>query len=409
MNAAKIEKIEEWIQISGEYLEALKEFSNENVTERRYKGEEAATAVGVSLSSIYKAEKNGRLPAPELNDQNRRKGYTLQQIIDMQGIFGTSPFREEYDEPVTISFLNFKGGVTKSTTSLYAGSYYAHLGFRVLLVDLDAQGSLTNSVGIMPDRDTSFDSTLAPYIIGSEGFTKENVSDVILKTYLPNMHILPACLELAGIEFVLSRELSDARQTGNMNQMLDVFERVKEALELVKQDYDIIILDGTPSLSLIPLNIIMAADHIISPVPTEPTDFASTRSFLKLYLEQITILVDAFGDQITMPTINILPTRHAASEKNATLSSNQILEMIRDIFGGSCFDHVIRKHESVVSNLSFYRRSVFDINAGDCNISRDARKKAINNYKAVFDELLEKLIYPNWESKKEMLQDRGAF
>ncbi|WP_339673900.1 AAA family ATPase [Dasania marina] len=404
-NTQKIKLIDGWIEGCGDFLKDLHDFSNEHVDQRRFKGDDLVKAAGVSsLTTIYKAQTEGRLPPPDLNEKNRRLGATLEQVLEMQRYFKTSPSPLPGEEPQIISFTNFKGGCYKSTTAQYAGSYFANKGFKVLLVDLDPQATLTMSVGLFPDIDSSFDTSMAPYILDLEGAPADEVRTVVKKTYLPNMDIIPSALELASVEFDLTNETMEARNADDLEWLASIFYRVKNVLEELKGDYDIIILDGTPSLGLLPLNIILGSDTVIVPVPTEPADFASTRSFAKLYRQQVEILNTAFGETLTFPDMKFLPTRYSPSEHNATVSSKEILEAIRETFGSSCFDTVIRKHEAVVSNLSFFRRTVFDVNPGDCNVSRDARKKAIANFSTVFDEILEKVIYPKWESKKRMLE-----
>lgn len=408
LNNKKIETIDAWIEACGEFLEDLQSFSNEYVEPRRFRGNELYEAVGVSsLTTIYTAEKEGRLPPADLNDKNRRVGATLEQVLKMQAYFKTSPSRRDNEVTQIISFTNFKGGCYKSTTAQYAGSYYANKGMKVLLVDLDPQASLTMSVGLFPDVDSSYEVSLAPYIVEDEEHPAEDIRNVVKKTYLPNMDIIPSSLDLAGIEFGLSNEIVEAREANDDRTMANVFFRVRNALEEVKGDYDIVILDGTPSLGLLPLNIILASDTVVIPVPTEATDFASTRSFAKLYKQLAETLNSSFGDDAPLPDMMILPTRYSPSEHNATVSSKEILDAIRQIFAANCLDTVIRKHESVVSNLSFFRRTVFDVNPGDCNVNREARKKAMANFSTVFEEILEKAVYPKWESKRLMLEDRG--
>jgi chromosome partitioning protein len=221
------------------------------------------------------------------------------------------------------------------------------------------------------------------------------------------MDLIPSCLDLAGVEFELSNEVVESRISNDAVSMANVFFRVRRALAEVKESYDLVILDGTPSLGLLPLNIILASDTAIVPVPTEATDFASTRSFCKLYMQQAAILNEAFGDEVPLPDMFILPTRYSPSEHNATVSSKEILSAVREIFNAKCLRAVIRKHESVVSNLSFFRRTIFDVNPGDCNVSREARKKAIANFSTVFEEILEKAVFPKWESKRTQLEERG--
>lgn len=406
-NERKIKEVGQWIDACGDYLHDLQEFSSSSVEPRRFRGKELVEAVGVAaLPTIYTAESEGRIPKLERDSQNKRL-INLADVMDLQKYFETSPRRHENEEPITLSFTNFKGGCYKSTTSLYAGSYYANLGYRILLVDLDPQATLTLSCGLFPDRDSSYEVSMAPFIAEDSDFSPEDLRSVIQQTHLPNMHIIPSCLELAGVEFQLSNEVVEARISQDANHMANVFFRVREALKAVKYDYDIIIVDGTPSLGLLPLNIILASDTVIVPVPTEPVDFASTRSFCKLYRQQAEILNDAFGETVPLPEMFILPTRFSPSDVNATVSSQEILSAVREIFGAKCLSTVVRKHESVVSNLSFYRRTVFDINPGDCNVPREARKKAMTNFSTVFDEILERIVFPKWESKRAILADRG--
>ncbi len=406
-NVRKISEVESWIHSSGSYLHQLKNFSAQQVQDRLFKGSELVQAVGVSsLATIHMAEEEGRIPRFPRDDRGRRI-ITLADVITMQEYFGTSPRRAEGEEPQVLSFTNFKGGCYKSTTSLYAGSYYANLGYRVLLVDLDPQASLTLNCGLSPDIDSSYEMSMSPFITEDGDFQPEDILSVVRKTYLPNMDIIPSCLELAGVEFGLSNEVVEARITGDANRLANIFFRVRDALAHVKDNYDIIILDGTPTLGLIPLNIIMASHTVIVPVPTEPVDFASTRSFCKLYREQADILSSHFGEAIPLPEMYILPTRYSPSEYSATVSSKEILSAVRGIFGPKCLSAVVCKHESTVSNLSFFRRTVFDINAGDCNVSREARTKAITNFSTVFDEILTKVVFPKWESKRKKLAEMG--
>lgn len=409
--------VESTLNKMGSYLEtghrltsSIQELSRDKMAPRRYKGEELRELAGVSsLSTLYMAEKEGRLPGPDLDHNNRRMGATLDQVAQMQGYFGTQPWRADIEDPVVLSFTNFKGGCWKTTTSWYAGSYYANLGFRVLFVDLDPQASLTLNCGLLPDFETSHRQSLGPFILEEEGFPVENTMSVVRPTYLDNMQLIPSTLELAGVEYSLANAVVAARHRGDNEGMFACFQRVRDAISAVKHNYDIIILDGTPSLGLLPLNIIFSSDAVIVPVPTEITDFCSTLSFCDLYREQAETLGSFFGDSLQMPEMVFLPTRFSPSEKTATLGSEFVLNQIRETFGASCMKSVIKKHESVVSNLSLLRRTVFDINAGDGGVSREARKKAILNFSSVFDEVLERLVYPRWPSHKAFLEDKGIY
>ncbi len=414
-NNEKIDRISTWIDKCDSYLSTMQQFTKAHVQPRRWKGNELAEVTGVTTpSTIYHAEKDGRIPSAEVGPNGQRLGNTLDQIVEIQNHFGTSPRRLDDEEPQMISFINFKGGCYKTTTSLYAGSYFASLGYRVLLVDLDPQASLTLSCGFFPDRDTSYETTLAPYINEDEDFPLSTLPSIVRETHVHGLHIIPSCLDLAGIEFSLSAEVMQRRLKNDNDGAASVFFRIRSALDTIKHNYDIVIMDGTPSLGILPLNIILASDTVIVPLPTEAVDFASTRSFCKLYLQQAELLMEVFGNLIDLPEMLILPTRYSSSDHSATVTSKEILDAVRDIFKDACLKSIIRKQDSVVGNLSFFHRTVFDVNPGDCNVPRDARKKAMLNFSTVFDEILVQAVFPKWPSKQDVidsymqdLEDRG--
>ena len=107
---------------------------------------EAAALVGRTPAAIRDAEKDGRLPEPPRTETNRRVGYTLAQVNDMRGVFGTRPWRAEGDPCAVLAVQNFKGGVGKSTLSVHLAQYLAIQGYRVALIDCDSQASSDDAV-----------------------------------------------------------------------------------------------------------------------------------------------------------------------------------------------------------------------------------------------------------------------
>ena len=145
-----------------------------------------------------------------------------------------------------ISVVNQKGGVGKTTTSVNLGAYLASLGKKVLIVDTDPQANATSGIGI--------DHRELPHGIYEALVGNKNLRDILLKTNIDRFHVAPATASLAGAgvelvsmddrEFILNRLLGDLRQ-----------------------DYDYIIIDGPPSLGLLTINSLVAADEIIIPIP----------------------------------------------------------------------------------------------------------------------------------------------
>ncbi|QWU16293.1 chromosome partitioning protein [Paenibacillus sophorae] len=147
-----------------------------------------------------------------------------------------------------IAIANQKGGVGKTTTSVNLGAGLATLGKRVLLVDIDPQGNTTSGVGI-----NKADVENCIYNILIDDIPPH---DAILETKIDGLNIIPATIQLAGAEIELvstiSREL-----------------RLKKALGIVKQNYDYIIIDCPPSLGILTINSLTAADSVIIPIQCE--------------------------------------------------------------------------------------------------------------------------------------------
>lgn len=159
----------------------------------------------------------------------------------------------------TIALVNQKGGVGKTTSTLSIGVGLARAGNRVLLVDDDPQNSLTISLGIRnPDDD--LENTLATAMYAEIQDTSIPWEDIIIHSE-EGVDLLPANVELSGVEMSLFNAMS-------REQVL------KSVLGQVKENYDYILIDCMPSLGLMSVNALVAADSVI--IPSSP-DFLSTK------------------------------------------------------------------------------------------------------------------------------------
>jgi chromosome partitioning protein len=146
-----------------------------------------------------------------------------------------------------VAVANQKGGVAKTTSVASLGAAFAELGRRVLLVDLDAQACLTFSLGVDPDEvEASINEVLTGHVA---------IADVIVETQ-DGVDLVPSTIDLAGAEAMLlprpGREYV-----------------LRTALEPVLEDYDVVMLDCSPSLGVLTLNALTAADGLIIPMPCE--------------------------------------------------------------------------------------------------------------------------------------------
>ena len=147
-----------------------------------------------------------------------------------------------------IAIANQKGGVGKTTTSVNLGAGLAQVGKKVLLVDIDAQGNATTGVGIEKS-----DLNECIYNVLVEDM---DVRVVIQRTSTENLDVLPATIQLAGAEIELVPTIS--REV-----------RLQRALQPIRDEYDYIIIDCPPSLGLLTINALTAADSVIIPVQCE--------------------------------------------------------------------------------------------------------------------------------------------
>lgn len=407
-NQDVLAEIDEWLDRSETSIERLASMARNNASVQRWKGEDLRRLLRINnLQRVYDAETDGRLPPADRDERGQRVGYTLEQAMAAMRIFSTLPWRSpETDDPVILSFTNFKGGCWKTTSAHYFATWAATRGYRVLAVDLDPQASLTRNLGIMPDLETDASDTLAPFLVNQAPATKAALQAVVRKTHLCTLDLIAASLDLQSVEWRLSRDAIEASQSGDSKGQINSFLRLKFVISELIEDYDIIVIDGTPTLGLIPLNIILASDGVIVPVPTEIGDFCSTAAFLRMLHEQLNDLMQLFGDAIQFPRLQFLPTRFSPGS-HATMGSEFVLnKMIRTSFMDDSLEAVIKKHDAVISNLGLLSRTAFDSNPGEGGVNRDARKRAIANYGQAFDEIMRKLVYPHWPSKQQELELR---
>lgn len=248
-----------------------------------------------------------------------------------------------------IAIANQKGGVGKTTTSVNLAASLGVLEKKVLLIDADPQANATSGLGI--DVETVETGT---YQILEHTVTPK---EAILKCTSPNVDVIPAHIDLVAIEI----ELVDKE---NREYML------KKALEEAKKEYDFIIIDCAPSLGLLTLNALTAADSVVIPIQCEY--FA---------LEGLGKLLNTIKSiqKIHNPDLDIEGLLLTMYDSRLRLS-NQVVEEVQKHFNDMVFETVIQRNVKLSEAPSF----------GESIINYDATSKGAVNYINLAQEIIKK-------------------
>lgn len=347
----------------------------------------AAELVDRTPAAIRDAEKDGRLPPPPRTESNRRVGYTLAQLNDMRGVFGTRPWRDLDDPCAVVAVQNFKGGVGKSTISVHLAQYLAIRGYRVLLVDCDSQASATTLFGYVPDLDLTEDDTLYPFLRQDE---LASVDYAIRKTHFDGLDLIPANLRLFQSEYELA-----ARMARGQGTLLD---RLSQGVASVADRYDVIVIDPPPALGAISLSVLRAATALVVPVPPTVMDFSSTAAFLAMLDETMQVL----SERDMALELSFLRFVASKVDENKSMQK-ELIGLMRQIFGTSMIRSPL-KDSAEIDNATARLMTVYELEGPVT--SRAVRDRCLAYLDGVNSEI-ELDIRATWPSHLKRLRKEG--
>lgn len=230
--------------------------------------------------------------------------------------------KRAHQQPRIISIINQKGGVGKSTTAVNLAAALGELGKEVLIVDFDPQGNSTSGLGIEKEEleQCVYDALL-------NDVPAENL---LIQATCNNVTVIPATIQLAGAEIELVSAM--ARET-----------RLKELLEPVQENYDFVFIDCPPSLGLLTINALTAADSVLIPIQCEYYALEGVTKLLesmRMVKSKINKGLEVFGVLLTM-------------YDSRTSLANQVVDEVKQYFGDKVFNTLIPRTVKISEAPSF--------------------------------------------------------
>ncbi|NDB33981.1 MAG: ParA family protein [Flavobacteriia bacterium] len=248
----------------------------------------------------------------------------------------------------SIAIANQKGGVGKTTTTINLGGSLGVLEYKTLIIDADPQANSTSGLGFEP---TNIDNIYECLV--NEADPKE----LILETSTPNLYLLPSHIDLVGAEL-------------EMIQMPEREYLLKKAIAKITHDFDVILIDCSPSLGLITVNALAAADSVLIPVQCE---YFALEGLSKL-LNTIKIVQTRLNPELALE--GMLLTMYDTRLRLA----NQVVDEVKTHFQEMVFDTIIHRNTTLSESSSH----------GIPAIMHDASSKGAINYLNLTREILQK-------------------
>ena len=233
----------------------------------------------------------------------------------------TNLFIISMSNPIILSLANQKGGVGKTTTTINLATALSSIGNKVLIIDLDPQGNASTGLAVQKNDQRSLYSSM---------FRNVDINSIIKETIIPNMHIISSSMDLAGAEV----------------EMVGLDKReyiLKEILAKIKLNYSYILIDCPPSLGLLTINSLVAADGVISPIQCE---FYALEGISQL-MKTIQAVKSQFNNSLSIDGIIL-----TMFDKRNNLS-HQVEKDVRGFFKNKVFKTVIPRNVRISEAPSY--------------------------------------------------------
>ncbi len=351
---------------------------------RTFSSGEAAEFLGLAPGHLRKLHAEGKIPDVPL-DERGRKIYSAEDLgqirlalaratrdpsLYLRGRVGQDPLQ-------IISCVSFKGGSAKTTTAAYLSQWFALHGYRVLVVDMDPQASLSSMTGLRPEIDFSHKGTIYDAIRYDDPLP---ISEVIRKTYFHG-------LDIAAGGLILSEYETETPYALRRGAEPPFYLRLREALLSVEANYDIVFIDCPPQLGFLTLSSLVASSSILIPVVPNFIDVASLAQFLTMTSSLLDTIRDA-GMSLEYDFLRYLVSRFEPSDGPQA----QVAGLLRANFGKRVMTEAFLK-STAISDAGLTHQTLFEVGRGSMN--RNTFDRAMESVNAVAREL-EQEVHKAW-------------
>lgn len=359
---------------------------------RLFTSGEVAELLNMQPGSLRKLIAEKKIPDAEHGTGTRRL-YSGEEILELRRILSKTsreprkmlPIRQNNEQLQILACLTFKGGSGKTTSSIHLSQWFALHGYRVLVVDMDPQASLTTLLGLRPHLDigdyhTVYDALR--YAFGRDDVQKP-MSSVVRKTYFPNLDLAPAGL-------ILSEYETETPYALQHNEPQPFYTRLRDAIDSVANDYDLVFIDCPPQLGFLTLTAMTAATSLVIPVVPNMIDIASLGQFLTMADSALTQISEA-GWSFEYDFIRYLLCRYEPTDGPQT----QIAAFLRNQFPGRVMVNPFLK-STAIADAGMTSDTIYEVDRNQLN--RGTLARALESVNLVAEEL-EREIHAVWGRK----------
>lgn len=346
-------------------LAALCHMAPESLLRRLAKADETGLPQGTLVQSKSQATETDADDEADSSDTDKkgatkskgtgRRQWTLSEARQWIRACGVPFIRPAGVQAAVITVANFKGGVGKTVTTMSLAQGLSLLGYKVLAIDFDPQGSLTSLFGVLP-TEVDQEMTALPVMLppGEEG-ARSTIKESIRETYWDGLDLIAGSRNLFSGEFYLPQRQLHKEENGEPD--FNFYNALRDSMkDGTLDEYDFIVIDTMPALSYLTMNTLWAADAILMPLPPEGLDIVSSSQFWNMFTEMTAVINDKQDAEKKFSFVKILPSKvdHTKGHTKALL---QLID--------AGYEELVLPIEipvtQVVSHSGTELRTVFDI------------------------------------------------